>query len=336
MRWLRLTKPWIGGEEPAAVQRVLDSGWLTEGTVTRRFERAVAQYVGAKHAVAVCNCTVALELCLRAYGVTGNVVVPSFTHPGTIRAVLNAGASPLLCDVDLTTYNSNLAVIPCETEAYMPVSWAGHPVDHAPIPTVEDAACSLGAETHGVKTGAAGTTCFSFHPRKLITTGEGGMVTTNDAAIAERVRELKHFAHGNYKLSDVNSAIGLAQMPKLNRIIARRRNMAHVYHDLLGDATSIRPPREADGTRHTFQTYAVSLADADRDDVIQRLAQQGIETQVGTDALHVLPEYTDVPRVDTLANAEQLHRRLLALPMAYDLTDEDQQRVVDALRSCVA
>ncbi len=366
---LRLSKPCVGREEVEAVRRVLESGWLTEGPETRKLEQKVAEYVGAKHAVAVCNCTVALELCLRAMNVRGEVVIPDFTHPATAQAVINAGAAPVLIDVEFDTYNVNLnrIIMACNLPT-VPVSYGGNPLFYDVLSDgiVEDAACSLGAIYHGSKVGSIVTSCFSFHPRKLVTCGEGGIVTTNDKALATKIRTLKNFGEdpavlasqkwdgtynylrwcqgqvdftnrgGNYKLSDIQAAVALAQMDKLDQIVERRINMARIYDELLKEHPNIVAPQKHDGARHTYQTYAVYLKRGSRDKIIQRLAEKGIETQIGTYALHLLTAFKHLRRIGSLRNSEKLYHRLLALPMAYDLTHEDQQYVVDELVKCLA
>ena len=346
---IRLTEPVLDGAELDAVRKVLDSGWLAEGEVTRRFERKVADYVGAKYAVATCNCTVALELCLKAYDIKGEVIVPDFTHPATAQAVINAGATPILVDVDIDEYNVDLnktsKVVTRKTDAIIPVSWAGNPLDYVnkgpshrrEIPCIEDAACSLGASLYGYRTGRWVTACFSFHPRKLVTCGEGGMVATWSYELADKVQSLKTFgdAGGNYKLSDIQSAIGLVQMEKIEAIIERRIEMATVYNDLLSEVPNVKPPWKHPSARHTYQTYAVYLEKGDRNKIIVKLATKGIETQVGAYALHLLPQFKDAKRVGFLRNSEKLHRNLLALPMSYSMTDEDQKRVVSELKTLV-
>jgi dTDP-4-amino-4,6-dideoxygalactose transaminase len=335
----RLTKPYLSSEEAHAVQEVLNSGWLAEGKATEKFEKKLAKTVGAKYAVAVCNCTVAIELALKAHHVKGFVAIPDFTHPATAQAVLNAGAKPILYDVSSRTYNmtkpERMKYAPFFPEnhlgASVPVSWAGNPIEEYPDSLIiEDAACSLGAS----KVGSKYTSCFSFHPRKLVTTGEGGAVTTNDLHIADRVRSLKAFGPdgGNYKFNDVAAAIGIIQLDKLEKIIERRRRMAKVYDDLLTNESSIITPRQTGGT---YQTYAVRLRMRRRNWIISELARKGIETQIGTFALHLLPQFCNLHRIDKLTNSTLLYRRLLSLPMTYDLTEEDQKTVVSELCRCL-
>ena len=328
----RLTKPYLSSEEARAVQEVLNSGWLAEGTVTAQFERKLASIVGAKYAVAVCNCTVALELALKAHQVKGAVAIPDFTHPATALAVINAGVEPILCDVSLETYNLQINDSWVDyPETSVPVSWGGNPLTEYPHSLIiEDAACSLGASN----VGSDHTSCFSFHPRKLVTTGEGGAVTTNDRRIAEKIRGLKTFGlgGGNYKLNDIAASIGLAQLAKLKQIIKTRRRMAKVYSELLEDNSDVIVPIQKGGT---YQTYAVHLLKGKRDRIILDLAKKGIETQIGTYALHLLPQFQSLHKCGKLSNSTLLFRNLLALPMAYDLTEENQKTVVTELCRCL-
>jgi len=327
---LRLTKPCLGQPEQDAVNRVLESGWLAEGSVTAEFENAVARYVEAKHAVATCNCTIAMTLCLKAEGIRGDVAIPDFTHPATAQAVLNAGCKPILSDVSLESYNMNS----CNGASFsIPVSWAGNPLSWYPrTAIVEDAACSLGAG----KTGSTFTSCFSFHPRKIITTGEGAVITTNDSVLAAKLRELKNFGRGggNYRFNDVSAAIGLEQMKRLDGLIKTRREMAVVYDELLSRVQGVKIPQQSKG--HIYQTYAVLLEKCNRNQVIHKLIGKGIETQIGTYALHLLPRFNRLKRFGKLENSELLAKNLLALPMSYDLTFDDQQRVVDELQNALA
>jgi perosamine synthetase len=328
---LRLTKPYLSQAETDAVARVLESGWLAEGAYTQQFESEVARFVGAKYGVATCNCTIALTLCLQALGVKGEVAIPDFTHPATAQAVLNAHCRPVLCDVSLESYNMNTwngALFA------VPVSWAGNPLTNYPhTDFIEDAACSLGAGS----TGSTYTACFSLHPRKLITTGEGAVITTNDTELAEHLRELKNFgAHGgNYRFNDISAAIGIEQLKKLPEIIKVRREHAEIYDTLLSNTPTLKTPQKAKG--HVYQTYAVLLdKKIDRDLVIRKLIAKGIETQIGTYALHTLPKFNRLKRWTQLANSTTLSKQLLALPMSYDLTFDDQQTVVEELKTAIS
>ena len=331
----KLTKPCLDNAEVEAVHKVFESGWLAEGEVTEAFERKVANYIGAKYAIAVSNCTIALELCLKAQEKRSQIAIPDFTHPATIRAVLNTSSDPVLFDVGLGTYNAGVETYPLETIATIPVSLFGLDVLPFYYPIVEDAACSFGAGEGSYKVGNNWThpVCFSFHPRKLITTGEGGMITTNDEELAQRLRRMKNFGvgGGNYKFDDVRASIGLAQMDKLEGIIELRIRMAKVYDDLLSTSQDIIPPQKMDGVRHTYQTYAVYLKKGNRNEVINKLAEQGIESQRGAYALHLLPEYEQCKKIGDLHNSELLHHNLLALPMAYDITEEEQKFVIERL-----
>ncbi len=327
---LRLTKPYLSQAESDAVAKVLASGWLAEGTLTQQFEAEIARYVGAKYGVATCNCTIALTLCMQALGVKGEVAIPDFTHLATAQAVLNAHCRPVLCDVSLESYNMDTWN---GASFAVPVSWAGNPLTEYPRTNfVEDAACSLGAG----HTGSTYTACFSLHPRKLITTGEGAVITTNDTELAEKLRDLKNFGKdgGNYRFNDISAAIGIEQLKKLPEIIKIRREHATIYDELLSNIPTLKTPQNTKG--HVYQTYAVLLdKKIDRDLVIRKLIAKGIETQIGTYALHTLQKFSRLKRWTALSNSTALASGLLALPMAYDLTFDDQQKVVDELKASI-
>lgn len=361
VRKIRLTEPQIGEEEIEAVANVLLSGWLTEGEVTKRFEAKFASTVDARHGVAVCNCTVGLELALRALGVGkgDEVIVPDFTHPATALAVMWAGATPVLVDVNEFTYNAIMKEITKavteRTKCVIPVSWGGYPLDPYSLrelkekhnlAIIEDAACSLGAEYDGVKTGSmADITCFSLHPRKVITTGEGGMITTNNADLAEKLRSMKCFgeertANGlsfkrlgtNYKMSNILAAIGLAQLEKLPKIIERRIELAENYNRLLQECMNVGSPAREAKAKHVYQTYAAHIeVDGVRDRAIKELRERGIEAQIGTYALHLEPAFKRLRHVGALYNSTYLYNNLIALPMGASMSFEDQKYVVSEL-----
>lgn len=362
---IKLIEPVIGKEEIRNVGKVLRSGWLTEGPRTQELEERIKQYVGVNYAVAATSCTTAIELALRALqvGPGDEVIVPDFTHPATGNMVRWVGATPVLVDVDLFSYNIDFKevekAITKKTRCILPVSWGGNPLEIKPLEEikekrglriVEDAACSLGAEYDGKKTGTtADMTCLSFHPRKIITTGEGGMVVTDDPAYAERISRLKKFGMEttdgeiaftgdgtNYKLSDVLAAIGLAQMDKIEAIIKRRIELAKGYGELLSNVDSVRSPENKKNVKHTYQTYAVYIEkDGTRDRIIDDLRRKGIETQIGTYSLHLQPNYKRAKKVGKLERAEKLYRNLLALPMCHSMTKADQEYVVSELKKSI-
>ena len=355
---IKLIEPVIGEEEIENVSKVLRSGWLTEGQQTKEFEDKVKKYIDTKYAVATTSCTTAFELALRALdiGPGDEVIVPDFTHPATGNIVRWIGAKPVLVDVNLFSYNIDPdeveKAINEKTRCIIPVSWGGNPLDMQPLNElkekhnlfiVEDAACSLGAEYNGKKTGTiADITCFSFHPRKMITTGEGGMAVTDNPVYAEKLRTLKKFGmtltNGevkftqfgtNYKLSDILGAIGVEQMKKINTIINRRIELANYYNKLLAEVDSIRAPEKRENTKHVYQTYASYIEEeGTRDKLIEYLRKKNIETQIGTYALHLQPIYEKVKKTGKLERSEKLYRNLLALPMCHLMTKKDQERIV--------
>lgn len=351
-------RPFVGEEELKAVKKVFDSKYLTEGPVTKEFENAFSKFVSANHAIAVTSCMTGLELAVRALGINkgDEVIVPDFTHPATGDCVYQVGADAVLVDVDIKSYNITPAAveeaITNKTKCIIPVSWGGNPIDpeiykigkEHEIPILEDAACSAGAMVNGEKVGSiADITTFSFHPRKIITTGEGGMVTTNDPALAEKMVALKHFGqttdgrftyHGtNYKMSNISAAIGLEQLKKLPGILDDRIKKSARYSDLLKDVNGIRPPTKKAGVTHVFQSYCIYVEkDGIRDRIRKDLADRNIETQIGTYALHLEPSYSNVRKSGSLKNSELLFSHLLTLPLHHELIDQDQEFVVDSIK----
>lgn len=365
---MRLTVPWLDDAEVEAVAAVLGTGYLTQGPVAARFERLIADYVGADHAIATSSCTTALHLALEGLGITpgDEVIVPDFTFPATANVVVQCGAVPVLVDIDPGTFNALPEAIEAavteRTRAIMVVHAFGQcaPMDEinrigaaAGVPVIEDAACALGATYKGRHAGSLSeVACFSFHPRKVITTGEGGMITTSDQALADRMRLLS--THGgrrgelfiefdeagfNYRLSDINAAVGVAQMKKLATILEQRRALAAVYTAALTDVAGVRPPVTAPECEHTFQSYVVILDEGiDRDDVIRRLRSADVETTLGTYALHSEPYFTRTLEIDdgALPNASAAYARSLTLPLYPGMTEADVSSVVQTLVDVVA
>lgn len=362
-RRIWLARPQLGEEEIEEVRAVLDSGYLTQGPKVEQFEAMIAERTQARHAVAVTSATTALHLSLAALGIGpgDEVLVADFTFPATANVVVQQGATPVLVDIDLTTFAMNAddlaRRITGRTRAIMPVHPFGLPADMDPIlaiaersgiPVVEDAACALGATYRGRAAGSLATTgCFSFHPRKSITTGEGGMVVTSDDDLAARLRLLR--SHGgvrsegrfifeaagyNYRLSDIHAAVGVAQMRKLDAFLAARRRVAASYDAGLASLDRLRPPVTPEWATHTYQSYVVLLDEAiDRDAVIAALRADGIETTLGTYALHAQPFFSRTygHAAGDLPASYRAFTSTLALPLHGGLSETDVEVVVDRL-----
>lgn len=368
MNKIPLIKPHIPADTMQRVADVLASGQLTEGAVTREFEARFRDYVGARHALAVCNCTVGLELALRAIGIGpgDEVIVPDYTYPASASAVTMLGATAVLVDVEpdtmLMSYEAMRAALSPRTKAVMPVSIFGNPFDYEALlalkrehgfALVEDAACSIGAAYKGRRVGAwADISVFSLHPRKFITTGEGGMVTTDHAAWAQWMDSYKHFGMAaadasregivferfgtNYKLSNLLAAVGLAQMAHVDALLARRQELAARYYERLRGVPGVEIPRTPAGGEHSFQTCCVFVAS--RDAVMKKLRADGIEVQIGTYALHRHPAYRPGPLVrhgGGFSGSDRAADRALALPLFHDMTIEQQDRVSAALSAAL-
>jgi len=343
---IRLARPDVGEEELAEVAAVLETGQLTMGPKVAELEDELARACEVTHAVAVSSGTAALHLAVLALGIGpgDEVIVPAYTFPATANVVALAGAKPVLVDVDPETFNLDPAQVEItrRTKAIVPVHLFGRParLEELPEATIlEDAAGALGARRRGRACGGLGAAgCLSFHPRKIVTTGEGGAVTTNDPAVAERVRSYRH--HGwspsdryddmpggafNYRLADILCAVGIPQVRRLEELLAAREAVAAGYAERLADLP-IRLPAADEGDRHGWQAYVIQVEG--RDEVMAKLRAQGIQCQIGTYALHRLSAYRDQ---GSFPGADRCFERALALPFHTRLTDGDLDRVAEAL-----
>ena len=361
-----LIEPVVGEEELANVEAVLDSGYMTQGPYADEMEETFASMVGTEHAITVTSCTTGMELALEAAGIGAGdeVIVPDFTHPATGNVVERVGASTVLVDVDRRTYNIDVdevaAAVTEDTAAILPVAWGGQPLDHEPLQEiadkhdlviVEDAACSANASFNGQPVGSQfDVSVFSFHPRKVLTTGEGGMITTDDDELAREIRSIKNFGtdpmgdrHGffkadatNYRFSDILAAVGVAQLEKADEIIGRRREIAARYDELLADVDGVTAPAVINGGKHNYQCYCAYIEAGDdelRDELMDALAGEEIETQIGTYALHDTEAFGDAKQPGSLEDSAALQANLLTLPVAHSMTEAQQQRVVDTLEA---
>lgn len=367
--------PYLGREEEEAAAAAVQSGWVSQGPKVREFEECFADYVGARFAVATTSCTTALHAALTVAGVGpgDEVVVPSLSFIATANSVVHAGATPVFADIDAGTCNVTAEtiekVISPRTKAVMPVHQMGLPVDLDPImkfcrsmglQVIEDAACAIGSAYKGKRIGGHGNlACFSFHPRKIITTGEGGMITTDDQVLAERLRRLRH--HGmsvsdlerhaadrvviesypeigyNYRMTDIQAAIGIVQMGRLDHIIRRRREIAALYDRELSGIGCLRVPRVPDYADHNYQSYWVEVlpgAPVSRDELMQHMLDRGIATRRGIMAIHTEVCYGG-RRAEGLARTGQITQNTIILPLYPDLTGEEVQCVVEELRAAL-
>jgi perosamine synthetase len=371
-----ITKPCLGEEEAQAAANVIRTGWIAQGPQVAAFEQALAERVGVEHVVATSNCTTSLHLALLCSGVGpgDEVLVPSFTFIATANAVLYTGARPVFVDIDPRTYTIDPrkieAAITPRTRAIVPVDQIGLAADLDPIldiarrhdlRVVEDAAPSLGATYHNRPVGAISPmTCFSFHPRKSITTGEGGAIATNDAAVAARARVLRsHGAsisdlvrHGadsviveeyedlgyNYRMTDIQAAIGIEQLKKLDDILSRRIRLAERYTTLLAGLDGISTPYAPTYGWHTYQSYCIrfdAARTAPRHEVMARMLALGVATRRGVMAIHEEPYFVSHFGSVSLPVTEAATRQTLLLPLYATMTEAEQDRVVEALRGSI-
>jgi dTDP-4-amino-4,6-dideoxygalactose transaminase len=367
MERIPLIKPYITREVKDKVCEVLTSGYLTEGPVTRQFEDSIKAYSGCRYALAVCNCSVGLEMALRALGLGpgDEVIVPDYTYPVTASVVEIVGAKIVIVDVDpetmLIDYNAAEKAISERTKAIIPVSIFGNPLDYerlwkikeqANLYLIEDAACSMGAQYAGKFVGnLADISVFSFHPRKFITTGEGGMVTTNNPQWTKWMDAYKHFgmrSHDsrlgtefecigtNYKLSNIQAAIGLVQMQHINKLLDRRTQLALTYYELLANQSEISFPEVTPKGVHSWQSCCIFVPN--RNQIISKLKEKKIETQIGTYALHMHKAFSENSNccvIGDMSGSRYAFEHCLTLPLYHDMKYAEQEFVVEQLLSVI-
>ncbi|MBN9043642.1 MAG: aminotransferase DegT [Rhizobiales bacterium 62-47] len=366
--------PFLGTDEADAAREAVLSGWVSQGPQVLAFEREFAATVGASYATAVSNCTTALHLALVAanIGPGDEVITASHSFIATANCIKYCGGTPVFVDVDPDTYNIDPArvaeAITPRTRAILAVHQMGMPCDLTALRTlaeqhglilIEDAACAAGSEIHidgkwdRVGKAHGHITCFSFHPRKVITTGEGGMLTTSSAEFDRKFKLLRQHGmsvpdtvrHGsaqvifedylevgyNYRMTDMQAAIGRKQLGKLPDIISRRRKLADGYAELLGNIEGLRLPFEPEWARSNWQSYCVRLPDrADQRTVMQSMLDQGIATRRGIMCSHREMPYRDQVKHD-LTQSELAQDRCILLPLYAQMTEDDQVRVADTL-----
>jgi perosamine synthetase len=358
--FIPIAKPVIGSEEVEAVGEVLRSGFLTQGEAVRKFEEKFSEYLGAKSSVAVCNGTVALDLALKALHLPagGEVVVPAFTFIASANSVLYQGLRPRFADVDPGTFNIDpddlQDKINSRTKAVMGVHLYGQPFDLKAVSEIcedhhlamiEDAAQAHGSEFRGEKVGSFGIGCFSFYPTKNMTTGEGGMITTSDDDLAEKLRLLRnhgdmgkynHVALGyNYRMTNIQGAIGLVQLGRLEELNGKRIENAHYYNHNIR-IKGITLPQEGEGRRHVYNQYVVKVEDdfpVNRDRLMDILKSDGIGSAVHyPKPVYRQPLYRDLGLdKDVCPVAEEVSGRVLSLPVHPSLRPEDRSYIVEAI-----
>lgn len=372
---IQISQPCTGEEEWLAVKEPLMSGWLTQGPKVAEFEQLFAKRHQVPHALAVSSCTTGLHLILAAMGVGqgDEVIVPAFTWVATANVVVYCGATPVLVDVDSQTYNIDprqvRSKITKRTKAIIAVHLFGLPADMmllkeaaGDIPIIEDAACAAGAEYMGQAVGSLGyAAAFSFHPRKSVTTGEGGMVTTKDGELAARLNMLRN--HGasiseeqrhrgprpyllpefnllgyNYRMTDLQGAVGVVQFKKLDDFIDERRSWAKVYQRELAEISWLRLPGEPSICRHGWQSFVCHVdpksAPHERNEIMERLQRKGIATRPGTHAVHMLGYYREKfgYKPQDCSQAWECDSQSMAIPLHNRMSEDDYQRVIDAIR----
>jgi dTDP-4-amino-4,6-dideoxygalactose transaminase len=370
-----VARPSIGEEEQVAVLQVLRSGWITQGPRVAEFESAFAAYVGCRHAIAVSSCTTALQLALLVQGIGpgDEVICPSLSFIATANSIASTGATPVFADIGLKTYNIDSAhveaLITERTRAILVVHQIGLAADmdalsavarRHDLPIIEDAACAIGSSYNNELIGRpiGRMACFSFHPRKILTTGEGGMITTDEDELAERLRRLRQHAMSlsdvarhnartiatetydevgyNYRMTDMQAAIGLVQLERLPGFLARRRALAARYTQALQSLDWLACPAVPANCEHNYQSYMIRLVDGTarvRDSIMQRLLEQNISTRRSIMAIHRESPFRSSRWEASLPVTNRVTETGFILPLFHEMTEQAQNRVIDALQS---
>lgn len=388
-----ITKPYLDSKEENLVAQVLRSGWLTQGPKVIEFEKKITEYVNAKYAIAVTSCTTALFLALKTLNIkTGDeVIIPSYSFIATANAVVHAGATPVFADIDRRTYNISVfsikkiiesgytldsskkklinKVTHNKLQAIMPVHQVGLPsemdsiielADKYRLYVIEDAACAIGSEYKGKKIGGySPMVCFSFHPRKIITTGEGGAITTNSKEYAEKLKALRqHFMtvsdlarHAsknvvfesypevgyNFRMSDVQAAIGISQMDKIEEIIKKRIAIATIYNKALGVHPYLGIPYVPGWCRHNYQSYLLKVkknSPISREKIMSRLSNKGIAARHGIMAIHKEQAYRSVKNIIDLPVTEECAQAAFIIPLYPQMTEDEIEYVISEIKRC--
>ena len=375
-RIIQISLPVTGEEEWQAAKEPFMTGWLTSGPKVAEFEKLFAQRHDVKHAYAVTSATTALHLALVALGVSAGdeVIVPAFTWVSTANVVLYCGATVVFADIDPVTFNIDIndlkKRITSKTKAIIPVHLFGLCADIdaikaiAPnIPLVEDGACAAGSGYKGKAAGSLGDIgCFSFHPRKSVTTGEGGMITTNNDQLGEMIGILRN--HGaslseeqrhkgpkpyilpdfnmmgfNYRMTDIQGAVGVVQIKKLDTFIDERQKWADFYTKELANIPWLRTPQVPNGYKHGWQSYVLFIDETKspmkRNDMMEYLQQQGISTRPGTHAVHMLGYYANTYNIKPhdYMGAFQCNEYSMSIPLHNKMNEEDFKYVVEKIKS---